>query len=155
MKNCPDCGCSAADTTLNCPDCGRSLSSAHSAGQSYAPVASNVSHSVPPSNPPTTPSQSWEAKLPDGTIQTYSDKDKILESIMSGATKGEFLCRVVGTQDKNNPKKEPKWKTVETSFDVFRPVRAHLWKGAGIGAAIGLVLFFGFKIIDTGAAALH
>jgi len=111
---------------------------------------------LPDSTPPEASvpaSQSWEIQFPDGSTRIYNDNDAVSEAVLNGDVKSVYQCRPFN-RDGAEKKKQTKWKTAWKSFEIFRPVRSHMWKGVGIGAAAGILLFFGFKIVDTGAAAV-
>ncbi len=91
----------------------------------------------------------WEVRSHDDEVKTYATQKEVEDAIMRDEIKPQWECRQVRVDPKAAKKPEPKWKLVERSFAIYRPIRAHMWKGAGIGAAIGIVLWLGQNAVGA------
>jgi hypothetical protein len=96
----------------------------------------------------------WDVKFGDSSIRRYSEKNAIVDAIMAGEIKPDWECRQVTVRPKNGKPSQSKWRTIERSFDVYRPISRLMWKGGSIGMSIGLMIAFALRILDTTAAAL-
>lgn len=91
----------------------------------------------------------WEVKSEDGKVHTYTGEAEIVEAIFRRDITPDQESRHFGAPDQSGKRTETKWKRVEqslikSSFAVrvlFQPVWAHTIRGAGIGAALGIIFW--------------
>lgn len=97
---------------------------------------------APPEVKATAPVQIlWEIRSDDQEVKSYASQKEVEDAIMRDEIKPQWECRQLRVVPNATSKSQPKWKRVERSFAIYRPVRARMWKGAAIGAGIGVVLW--------------
>ena len=94
----------------------------------------------------------WEIKHADGSVRKYQREPELIAAIMVGDLKGDWQCRHIHVSP--DVTHRTKWKTVESSFAVFRPIRRHMWLGGTIGANIAVVLLCAFNAVVFAIAGL-
>lgn len=96
-------------------------------------------------------SRTTRVKCADQSERSFSEERAIIEAIMADEIKPDSECRRVTTSGQQSNQKEQKWKKVSDSLakssfairTLFQPVWAHSLRGAEIGAALGLIYWFG------------
>lgn len=89
----------------------------------------------------------WEVRSDANEVKTYPTQKEVEDAIMRDEIKPQWACRRIQAHSDAAKKTEPKWKPVEKMFALYRPIRAHMWKGAGIGAWIGVALWLGINAV--------
>ena len=94
---------------------------------------------------------SWEIKFTENDVRVFSEEGQIIQAVLANEIKPDYECRCVPVAADNAKAQEAKWRKVsdslaKSSFAVrvlFQPIWAHTVYGAGIGATLGLVWWFG------------
>jgi len=120
----------------------------------YKVADDRISQFSPPGSDAPAATTRWEVRSGDGTVRSYDEKNSIVRAIMAGEIKPDWDCRQVKVAPASGKTVQPKWRTVERSFDIYRPVSQLMWRGGAIGLSIGIMVGFALKILDATAAAL-
>lgn len=107
---------------------------------------------ITPSAPPAV-KITWQVKWANGQIRNYEKKEAVVDAIMAGEIQPECQCRQIKVRVKSGKISETKWRSVERSFDVYRPISRCMWRGGAIGTEVGITVAFLLRIIDSASGA--
>lgn len=96
----------------------------------------------------------WQVKFPDNSIRTYSEEEAVINAIMARQIEPGLQCRGATRLADGSIKTQSKWKSVERSFGIFRPIRGYMIKGGLIGLLTGTWLLLLFRAFDAAISAI-
>lgn len=91
----------------------------------------------------------WEVKSADGSLKRYTEVTDIIKAIMTQEITRDEECAHFGEMNQSGKRQKTKWEKVSkslamSSFPVrllFEPIWAHTVRGAGLGAAVGIMFW--------------